>query len=134
MAEEEEAVTVLFHLSNNSSDFALTEIPTSSMTRSSIRFTSQSLTDTTLDNNCKYIGQTVTSISPQVARLTRAQWDQLVNLTEAATPMAERHVLSHPSRCLAFRYHLIHGETYEQIGLIFRYLLTQHRAGLKFSV
>ena len=126
MAEEmvaEEVATVLFHPCSNNCDSAPTEIHTSLMRRSCIRFATQSLTDTTFDINHIYIGHNVTSISPQVARLTRVQWDQLVNLTEGATPMAERHILTHQSRCLAFRYHLIHGETYEQIGLIFRYLI-----------
>ena len=56
----------------------------------------------------------------QIARLTPHQWHRFVRMTSPATEIVGHHVLSHPSRCLAHRYHLIHGESFTQIGVLFR--------------
>ena len=53
-------------------------------------------------------------------RLTPHQWHRFVRMTSPATEIVGHHVLSHPSRCLAHRYHLIHGESFTQIGVLFR--------------
>jgi hypothetical protein len=53
--------------------------------------------------------------------MTRQQWQQFCFITRPATHNAARYELSHEARCCLHRYRLMHGETWNQLGKLFKW-------------